>query len=214
MKLEAEKRQSGHNNQVRRAGRLPAVVYNKELNVPVSVDFRTFDKVFRSQGTANLIDLNVEGDTHQVLVREVQMDKRRRVPLHVDFYAITKGQKVNVGIPIEFVGTSAGQRDGGMLDVKRREVIIDVLPAEIPNTLEVDISDMNIGDSIHISDLRSLLPQTAEIVDDESLTIITVVASRTSVEAAAEEDGAAAITEPEVIGEKSDEDDAEGSDEG
>ena len=212
MKLEAEKRQAGHNNPVRRAGRLPAVVYNKELNQPVSVDFRTFDKVFRSQGTANLIDLDVEGDTHQVLVREVQMDKRRRVPMHVDFYAITKGQKVNVGIPIEIVGTSAGQRDGGMLDVKRREVTIDVLPNEIPDTLELDITEMNIGDSIHISDLRSMLPETAEIVDDESLTVLTVVASRTSVEAEAEAE-AGEVTEPEVIGEKSDEDEAEESDE-
>ncbi len=212
MKLEAEKRQAGHNNPVRRAGRLPAVVYNKELNQPVSVDFRTFDKVFRSQGTANLIDLDVEGDTHQVLVREVQMDKRRRVPMHVDFYAITKGQKVNVGIPIEIVGTSAGQRDGGMLDVKRREVTIDVLPNEIPDTIELDITEMNIGDSIHISDLRSMLPETAEIVDDESLTVLTVVASRTSVEAEAEAE-AGEVTEPEVIGEKSDEDEAEESDE-
>ena len=212
MKLEAEKRQAGHNNPVRRAGRLPAVVYNKELNQPVSVDFRTFDKVFRSQGTANLIDLDVEGDTHQVLVREVQMDKRRRVPMHVDFYAITKGQKVNVGIPIEIVGTSAGQRDGGMLDVKRREVTIDVLPNEIPDTIELDITEMNIGDSIHISDLRSMLPETAEIVDDESLTVLTVVASRTSVEAEAEAE-AGEVTEPEVIGEKSDEDEAEDSDE-
>src|SRR5680860_146743 len=122
MKLEATKRTSGGGAALRIEGRLPAVVYSKELNLSVAVELKAFDKVFRQQGTSSLIDLDIEGEGHQVVVREVQMDKRRRVPLHVDFYAITAGQKLEVHVPIDYVGTSVGQKAGGQLDVQRREI--------------------------------------------------------------------------------------------
>jgi len=197
MKLEASTRTAGRNSALRHEGRLPAVVYNKELNLPVAIEAKAFDRVFRAQGTSSLIDLEVDGDLHQVLVREVQMDKRRRVPLHVDFYAITKGQKVEVAVPIVFEGTSKGQKEGGQLDVQRREISIWVLPKDIPHDLTLDISELEIGDSIHISDVASRLPETAEILDDEGLTLITVLAPRLEAE---EEEGEEEGAEPEVIG--------------
>ena len=197
MRLEAEKRTRGGGSALRNQGRLPAVVYNKGLNVPVAIEAKAFDKVFREQGTSSLIDLEVDGEGHQVLVREVQMDKRRRVPLHVDFYAITKGQKLEVHVPVEYVGTSAGQLEGGQLDIQRREVGIVVLPSQIPHDIQVDISGLEIGDSIHIGDVRRLLPETAEIVDDEGLTLVTVLAPRLEEEEEPAEDEG---VEPEVIG--------------
>lgn len=206
MKLEASTRTAGQNSALRHEGRLPAIVYNKELNLPVAIEAKAFDRVFRAQGTSSLIDLELDGDTHQVLVREVQMDKRRRVPLHVDFYAITKGQKVEVSVPVVIEGTSKGQKDGGQLDVQRREITIWVLPKDIPHDLTVDISDLEIGDSIHISDVAGSLPDTAEILDDEGLTLITVLAPRVETEASETEgDGA----EPEVIGRGGDEEETE-----
>ena len=179
---------------------MPGVVYNKEFNVPVAFDAKAFDRVFREQGTSSLIDLDVEGTTHQVLVREVQMDKRKRIPMHVDFYAITAGQKLEVAIPVSFEGTAAGQKDGGELFISRREVTIYVLPREIPDAIELDVSEMQIGDSIHIGDVRSRLPDTAEIVDDEDLTLITIVPPRVEAEAEEGEE----VTQPEVIGESAD----------
>ncbi|MDZ7708110.1 MAG: 50S ribosomal protein L25 [Trueperaceae bacterium] len=209
MKLEASTRTTGRSSALRQEGRLPAVVYNKGLNLSVAIEFKAFDRVFREQGTSSLIDLEVDGDNHQVLVREVQMDKRRRIPLHVDFYAITAGQKLEVAVPVIFAGTSKGQEEeGGQLDVQRREVTIYVLPSQIPHDVTVDISHLEIGDSIHIGDVRAFLPETAEIVDDESLTLVTVLAPRLEVEEEVEEDEGA---EPEVIGRGAEDEEGEDS---
>lgn len=204
MRLEATKRTSGGATPLRNEGRLPAVVYNKEFNEVVAVDAKAFDKVFREQGTSSLIDLDVEGESRQVVVREVQMDKRRRVPLHVDFFAITAGEKLEVAVPVEYPGTSAGQKEGGQLDVQRREITISVLPRDIPHDIQVDVTELAIGDAIHIGDVRALLPETAEIVDDEALTLVTVLPPRLEEEEEPAEDEGA---EPEVIGREDDEED-------
>ena len=198
MKLEAQRRDGGKAAQLRTRGLLPAIVYNRETNLPVAVDHKTFDRVFREQGTSSLIDLQVDGATHQVLVREVQMDKRKRVPLHVDFYAITAGQVVEVYVPIEFQGTSVGAREGGQVDVQRREIHIRILPSLIPNHIELDVTDLDMGDSLHVRDAVDLLPDEAEILDDLDSTIIAVLAPRAEIEEETEEE-AVEVLEPELI---------------
>lgn len=204
MRLEARARTAGGARDLRDDGRLPAVVYNRELNVPVSVELREFDKVFRNQGTSAIIDLDLDGTVHAVLVKQVQMDKRKRVPMHIDFYAVTEGQEVEVNLPIELVGTPQGVRDGGLLDVHRREVLISVMPRLIPSKVEVDVSALVIGESIHIGHLVSLLPSEAKILDELDLTLLSVVPPRVEEEPETIEEAEGA--EPEVIG------DAEGED--
>lgn len=197
MKLEAQKRASGAAGALRNAGRVPAIMYNAKLNVPVSVDLKAFDRVFRAQGTSSIIDLDVDGKVHPVLVKAVQMDKRRRLPQHVDFYAVTAGQAVHVHVPIEFVGTPVGAREGGgQLDVQRREVHISVVPRLIPNNLELDVSGLNIGESLHVSDLKSLLPKEADILDDLELAVVAVVPPRVVTETTGEEAAATEEAEP------------------
>jgi large subunit ribosomal protein L25 len=197
MKLEAQKRAAGASGALRNQGRLPAIVYNRGLNVPVSVDLKSFDRVFRSQGTSNLIDLDVDGETHSVLVKAVQMDKRRRLPQHVDFFAVTAGQTLHVHVPIEFVGVAVGTKEGGQLDVQRREVHIQILPRLIPHHVELDVSALQVGDSLHVRDLAAALPAEAEILDDPDLAVVAVVAPRVaSDDEPAEEE---AVAEPEVI---------------
>src|SRR5690606_22287222 len=89
MKLQAEKRAKGKVGDLRRQGRLPVIVYNNELNQPLSVNARAFDKALRVVGSSSLLDLEFDGEVHSVLVKQVQMDKRRREAIHVDFYAVT-----------------------------------------------------------------------------------------------------------------------------
>ena len=204
MKLAAEKRGKGALSDLRRNGRLPAVVYNREINVPVSVDVHAFDKAFRAVGSSSLIDLDVDGEVLSVLVKQVQMDKRRREPLHVDFFAVSANEPVVVHVPIEYVGSAVGVRAGGQFDVQRREVTISVLPRYIPNHVEVDVSDLEIGSSLHVSDLVAKLPSEAQVMDDLELAIVAVVPPRV-----VEEEEAAEAAEPEVVGEKEDEE-AEG----
>jgi large subunit ribosomal protein L25 len=195
MELVAQKRQAGKTN--RGQGSLPGIVYNREMNVPVAVDMKAFDKVFRAQGTSSIIDLNIDGQNQEVLVKAVQMDKRKRIPQHVDFYAVMAGQAVEVNVPIILVGTAEGVRDGGVLDVQKRDVLISILPRLIPQHIDIDVSALKIGDSLHVRDLKVALPVEAEILDDEDITIAAVVPPR------AEEVVApvvpAAGTEPEVI---------------
>lgn len=195
MKLLASRRTPGKAGALRLAGQMPAVVYNRELNIPIAVDLKSFDRVFRAQGTSSIIDLEVDGESHEVLVKQVQMDKRKRLPVHADFYAVTAGQLVDVHIPLEFVGTAAGSREGGQLDVQRREVHISILPRLIPQHLMVDVSALKIGDSLHVSDLKALLPAEAEILDDLELTLVAVVPPRVAEEVVTE----VGATEPEVI---------------
>lgn len=204
MKLEARKRAAGAVGALRRAGQMPAVVYNSQLNQPVSVDLKAFDRVFRTQGTSSVIDLEVDGDVVPVLVKAVQMDKRRREPRHADFYAVTANQPVSVHLPIELTGVAIGMRDGGQLDVQRREVHISILPRLIPGTIEIDISGLAIGDSLHVRDLEARLPAEAEILDDLDLAVVAVVPPRLAVE---EEEAVEEEVEPEVISKGADEDD-------
>ena len=206
MKLEATVRETGSAAALRSQGRLPAVVYNQKLNLSVSLDARAFDKVFRSQGTSNLIDLEVDGESHSVLVKAVQMNKRSRVAQHVDFYAVTAGQKVSLYVPIELVGTAVGTKEGGQLDVQRREVHINVLPRLIPEHVVLDVSALGIGDSLHVSDLVAVLPEEAEILDDLELSVVTVVPPRVMAEDEEVSEGEG--VEPEVIGHGGESDEA------
>lgn len=205
MKLAAAMREPIKTNALRRTGRIPAVVYNRELNISISVNTREFDRVFRAAGSSSLIDLDVDGKKHSVLVKAVQMDKRRREPQHVDFFAVTAGQKVNVGVSLNFEGTPAGVRDGGQLDVQRREVQISIDPRHIPSQVDVDVTELTIGSSLHIGDIVPLLPKEADVLDDLELAVVAVVPPRVAV---AEEEAAEEATEPEVIGEEEAEDEA------
>ena len=202
MKVSAQKRTPGGAPALIGAGRLPAIVYNKETNIPVSLEAREFDKAFRSQGTGSIINLDIEGDEHDVLVRAVQMDKRRRVPIHVDFFAVTANQPVDVYVPLEFVGDSVGAKEGGQVDIQRREIHIRILPRLIPGNIEVDISDLAINDSLHLSDVIDKLPRQAEVLDNPEEAMIAILPPRVEEPAEpVEAEGA----EPEVIGEEAEE---------
>ncbi len=210
MELTAQKRSPGGARQLKSGGRVPAIVYNRETNIPVSVELREFDRVFRSQGTSRVIDLDIEGDKKEVLVKAVQMNKRSRLPEHVDFYVLTAGQKVDVSVKINFVGTPIGVRNGGLDEVHRRELQVSILPRLIPGTIDVDITELEIGDSIHVSDIVGLLPDEAEILDDLDNTVLAVVPPRVEIEPSSElEEDEFEPEEPEVISKGKEEDEDE-----
>lgn len=206
MKLEANTRTHGATSELRRQGRIPAVVYNATTNMSVSVELKAFDRVFRSQGTSNVIDLEVDGKVMEVLVKAVQMDKRRRVAQHADFYAVTAGQKVTVYVPIEYIGTAQGVRDGGQLDVQRREIHLNVVPRLIPHGLKLDVTNLKVGESLHVSDVLSQLPAEATVLDDLELALVAVVPPRV----AAADESAAAAAEPELVAKRGEDSASEG----
>lgn len=187
---------------LRRAGRIPAVVYGHHVpSESLSLDGHELERLLASISTENtLIDLSVDGgNSRSVLIREVQTHPVRPDVLHVDFYQVTAGEKLRLGVPIRFVGIPVGVRDeGGILHEDLREVEVECLPRDIPEAVELDISELAVGESVYVRDLR--LPK-GEIMNDADLAVCSVVLPRAAVEAVTPEDqaGVGGDVEPELV---------------
>jgi large subunit ribosomal protein L25 len=140
---------------LRRAGAIPAVVYGATAaSTPITLSAREFDKIFMVAGEATIVSLTGLGEDIPTLIHEVQVDPLTSVPAHVDFYAVTKGQKVEVAIPIEFIGESPAVKEGANLVKVLYEIEIEADPMNLPQKFVADISVlMKIGDQIHVRDL-------------------------------------------------------------
>jgi large subunit ribosomal protein L25 len=172
----------GAARKLRAAGRIPAVLYGAGLDEPrsFSIDTRELWLALRgSAGSRAVFKLQLEGekgDPAVALLREVQRHPVTHDLVHVDLFAIDLTQPVEVNVPIQAQGTPLGVKmEGGVLEWARREVAIRVLPTAIPETYDLDISEMQIGHSFHISDLTA---DGYEILDDPALTICSVKSPR------------------------------------
>ncbi len=164
---------------LRRQALIPAVFYGPEVGpVPLTLSSRDLEKLVSTGAGENvLIDLNIEdGESpqiHRAMIKEVQMDPVKRTILHVDLYAISMDKKISVEVPILLTGTPAGASEGGILQQVRRTLEISCLPDRIPEVLELDVTALAIGDSLHVSDLN--VPEGIDVFAEEQLTIATVV---------------------------------------
>lgn len=217
-KLKAEPRQDSGKSvtrKMRAAGRVPAVVYGHgEATRMVSVDAHELDLLFKRVHWENtLIEIDIDGEKAPVrtLVKEVQAHAHRPFIFHVDFQQIHAGEMLHVEVPIRLQGNPPGVKAGGVLMQTISDLQIKCTPDNIPEFIDVDISALEIGDSIHLSDLTMPEGVTAEI--DAERTICTV-APPTVVATTAEEDEAAAaeLDEPEVIGREGEDGESDESD--
>ncbi|PYE51133.1 50S ribosomal protein L25 [Deinococcus yavapaiensis] len=157
-------------------GYIPAVAYNKERSVPIAIEARAFDVVFRSQSTHGLVELTLEGqEPLPAIVKSVQMDKRKRTVAHADFYLATYGQEIEARVPVHTGGKPRGVTDqGGILDVLVHNLaIIAPGPRRIPDEIVVDVTSLGIGDVIRAGDLQ--LPEGCRIAIDADVAILAVV---------------------------------------
>ncbi len=198
-KLKAYYRESEPPKMLRQEGKLPGVMYNKNVNAKLYVQLREFDKVFRNAGVHHVITLELpDGETVDTVVRAVQLNKRRRRPEHVDFYVLTKGQTLDMYVTLKLVGEAAGVKMGGVLSTPLTDLEVRVLPRNIPNYIEVDVSDLDIGDAIHAADLK--LPEGVELLTDPDTVVATVVPPEDIEKLEAEAAEAAEFeAEPELI---------------
>jgi len=206
VQLKAEARSSqgkGAARAMRRGGMVPAVIYGRGREPsPLSVDGVELGRLLEKIVPAStIVELTVGSSTVKALIREVQRHPVRPGIVHVDFYEIRAGEKIRLEVPIHCVGIPEGVRNqGGTLDQVIRTVEIEVLPADIPERVELDVNALTIGKSLHVSDLN--IPN-AEILMDPSLTVATVVAPRieeVAAPAAAAVEGAPVEGEPAVAG--------------
>src|SRR3989338_8267250 len=126
---------------VRGAGRVPAVFYGpKEAATAISVDARKLEMIWRDAGETTLITLTGAGDNKDTLIHDVQIPPVTGKLLHADFYVIEKGKKVEIHVPLEFIGVSPAEKAGHVLVKALHEVEIEVSPAELPHNFEIDLS--------------------------------------------------------------------------
>jgi large subunit ribosomal protein L25 len=183
----------------------------------LALNARDLDKLLgHIQAESTVIEVTVEGHTAKTLIREIQRHPIKRQILHVDFQALVAGEKVVVSIPIVLTGTAEGVKlEGGVLEQPLRELEIEVDPSNIPDHVELDVTNMMIGDSLHVSDLK--VPDGVEIQDDPETSVAVLAAPRAVVEetpAAEGAEGAAeGVAEPEVIGKGPSDEEGEGEDE-
>jgi large subunit ribosomal protein L25 len=187
---------------MRRAGRVPAVIYGHARQPQaLAIDTRELDRLLEHISAENtVVELTIGGRTSRTLIREIQRHPFRRQVLHVDFQELVAGEKVTVRVPIVLVGSAVGVRvDGGVLDQTLRELEIEVDPANMPNHIDADITNMVIGDSIHVRDL--LLPPGVEPLTDRDTTVCVCAAPRAVIEevAAPAAEAVEPAAEPEVI---------------
>jgi large subunit ribosomal protein L25 len=199
-KLEAEKRDGtgkGVARKLRAQGQVPAVLYGHGMApVSVSVDAKDLGHALHTDAGANvLVDLHVGSDKHLVLAREIQRNHLRGELLHVDFLVIRRDEKITVQIPINVEGESPGVKQGGVVEHHLWEISAESLPGDVPQSIEVDISKLEIGDSFRVGDLATLPGVT--ILTPEEETILSVVTPQVlEVEEAAAE-GEEAVAEGE-----------------
>jgi large subunit ribosomal protein L25 len=187
---------------LRRRGRVPAIVYGGgEMPAPISLDPGELSRLLaRRAFFATLVDLEIEGKRHRTLPREVQYHPVTAVPLHVDFMRIGATARVTVEVPVAFVNheMSNGLRRGGILNIVRHEIELDCPVATIPDRLSVDLSGLDIGDSVHISAVA--VPEGCRPrITDRDFTIASIAASSALREEAATV-VAPAATQPAAAG--------------
>jgi large subunit ribosomal protein L25 len=166
----------GAARQLRRNNAIPAIVYGKEKEpVMLSLHMSDFDKIIRKNGSSGLFfNLDIDGDKNKVvMLKDMQMDTFELEYLHVDFHEIDMDTKVSMTVPVETTGESKGVKEGGMLQIIRRDLDILCKPTDKPETIVLDISELNIGDAIHVEDID--LGDSVEIPHEVNFTVITIV---------------------------------------
>ncbi len=179
---------------LRATGKVPAVVYG--LHDPISIQLETIQAsklVSQLHGAERLVSLRIaggedgDGGERQVLMKEVQTTPTGNRLVHIDFLEIDTGKRVHVTVEVRPVGLAEGVRLGGILQAVKHDIAIECLPTAIPEFIEVDVAALEIGDSLHVSDI--VFPEGAAPVTEAEETIIVISAPRVEVEEVEEEEG-------------------------
>jgi len=205
--LKAEKREGRGKNEARRlraSGRIPAVLYGAEKGnaVEIAVDPKNLLRILHSEAGVNtLIGLQLDGGDTRVLVKEYQLDPIDHKLLHADFYQVAMDKTITVTVPVVLKGEPKGvKQQGGIVDFVHRDIEIEVLPADIPENITIDISELMLHEGVRVRDVRTEGTKWKP-TSDADMMVVHVVPMRAE-EVVAEPEAAvvaAAPAEPEVI---------------
>ncbi len=173
---------NGPARRLRMSGQIPAVLYGPKTEpVLLSVNKNDLELVFKKGGIGQVIlnlvvQKNGEKTTRPVMIKELQTHPVSRNFIHIDFYEIKMDQKITAKIPVITTGMAKGVELGGILQIIRRELEVECLPLEVPESIEIDISDLDIGDSIHVGKIH--LEGEIEFLEEDDYTVVTVVSPK------------------------------------
>ena len=192
---------------LREEGKVPGIFYGTgETNIPITANFLELRPLIYTS-ESHVINLNIEGsdEEHSCIMKDVQFHPVKDNPIHFDLIALHKGQKIKIEVTLHMIGTAPGVKEGGVLQHSFHKLDVECLPKDIPSHIDVDVSELNIGDSIKVSDLN--VPNVV-ILNDENSVVASVIAPKAEVEPETTDEEESA--EPEVIGKgKSDEEEGE-----
>jgi len=208
VQLNAEVREGhgkGEVGRIRREGKVPCIMYGvDDTTISLSVEQLEVKKMLST--SFSVIDLKYDGQVQGVVVRDIQYHPVKGDIIHVDFMRIKAGQEIKISVPVKFIGESEGVRLGGVFQELKSELAIITLPRHLPEFIEVDVSELEVNDAIHVNDL---VVENFTIEDDPSDTVCSVVPPKKVEEPVAEEeeegeeledvDGEEEAKEPEVI---------------
>lgn len=179
----------------RMAGRIPAIIYGPEVKpLTISVDEKELRRAMKeSGGLSSIFDVAVDDIHNKVVVRDMQRDPITSKVTHIDFHAVSMHKALSIAVPIVLSGTPVGVKtDGGIMQITMRELEISCLPADIPDQIDIDVSELSIGDSIHVRDIKL---DKVTITSPEQRTIVVIAAPTVIKETVSEEDEGIAVEE-------------------
>jgi large subunit ribosomal protein L25 len=178
----------GGARQVRREGNIPSILYGRETEpIPLVVNPNDLKEALSTEAGENtLLEIKIQGDGEELsklaLLRDIQFDYLTSKPIHLDFQEVQMKEKLHVRVPVKFEGLAEGvKNEHGILEEILREIEIECFPKDIPNFFEVEVSELGLGDSIHIRDLQ--LSEDLTVLHEPDDTVVTVLAPRVEEEA-------------------------------
>jgi len=179
--LSVTKREAGHRStltQLRKGGAIPAVIYGYNLDsTPISISAKEFKKSIQKNGQNSVFSMELEGKKVNVVVSEIQQCSLKDEVNHIDFLAINMSEALEADVPIKLVGESIGVSEGGILMQPNLEIKIKVKPAELPEVIEIDITNLKIGETITVAEIRESIG--FDVVSEDDHILVTLMAPAT-----------------------------------
>lgn len=176
--LSVTKRETGHRStltQLRKGGAIPAVIYGYKVDsTPISIAAKDFKKSIQKNGQNSVFSLELEGKKVNAVVSEIQQCSLKDEVNHIDFLAINMAEELEADVPIKLLGQSVGVSEGGILMQPNLELKVKVKPTELPESIDVDISSLKIGESLTVADIRDAT--SVEIISEDDYMLVTIVA--------------------------------------
>jgi large subunit ribosomal protein L25 len=189
--LQAKKRESGKRStlsQLRKDGQLAAVIYGYQTeSLPISLDYKETAKAVQRLGYTSIFKIEIEGKQLNAVLTDIQRDALKGHVKHVDFLAVNMKEELEVEVPISLVGTSIGVKDGGVITQPNHTVKVKVKPSDIPDSIEIDISKLAVGDTLSVGDVRDQF-NNFTILQEDDYTLATVTPPAPPVEDAESND--------------------------